>query len=139
MSHAARVELLAAYRPVLERLLREARQSRLEGALAGYVAMLLEPSGYILAVGLQRRYGEPNPEELLRQSLEGELTSAPVLAGIVLQDALAELLAELTPNLIELVPQLGDPGAPREPAPPLRVLVAAGRGAEILSIPDLAG
>lgn len=139
MSHIARVELLAEYRPVLARLLEEARQSLPDEVLVGYVAKVLEPNGFMLAVGLQHRYGEPDPEEIVRRALQCELTAPPVLAGIVPRDAFAELLSMLTPSLSELAAFFGDLGERRAPGAPLRVLVAAGRDVDVLSVPTLAG
>ncbi|EYF01172.1 hypothetical protein [Chondromyces apiculatus] len=137
MSHAERITLLTAQRPALLRLVQEARQGHPDEDLAAYLATVREPSGYLLAVALKRRFGHPDPETVLRHALLGQGPSHAFVAGITTATTLAEVLGTLSPNLVTLSDQLRGTHPPDAPGTPLRVLVAARGGAEIFAIPEL--
>ena len=131
--HAVRVALLTEQRPTLSRLLQEARRARPGEALAGYLLTVREPSGYLLVAGLRRRFGHPDPDEILAMALSGEAPRG-LVAGVAPAEVLADILAELSPNLAALADELrgGDP--PGAPGSPLRVIVAASEGASVITL-----
>lgn len=126
-----RATLLATCRPTLARLLHRADQGRLGPYLAAYVISVCEPTGYMVALALQRRYGRPDPDSLLRLWLEADRPQPPILFGVTSRRILAELLEDLSPRLGELAAELRRAGRSRSSAP---VLVAASGGAEIVPI-----
>jgi hypothetical protein len=134
MSCTERVLLLAAYRPALSHLALCGAHGVPGGALAAYVVTLVEPTGYLLALGLRRRYGKPDPDAMLRAALQSERPYFPILAGALAASSLADLLATLSPNLVELAGVLRRAMATEELPRPLPVLVAAGGGTEIVQI-----
>ncbi|AUX25224.1 hypothetical protein SOCEGT47_057680 [Sorangium cellulosum] len=127
--HDERAELLAIYRPALARLLREAAREGAGASLAAYVLSLREPTGYLIALGLQQRNRAIEPERVLRRALStGERT--PVLAGVLARSALAELLRSLAPATEEMADELERSA----PDGMVRVLVAAGGRGEFLNL-----
>jgi hypothetical protein len=134
MSGVERASLLAAYRPALSRLVPSGAYAVPGGVLAAYVVILAEPTGYLLALGLRRRYGKPDPDAMLRAALQSERPFLPILAGVLAAGLLADLLATLSPNLVELAAVLRRASATAESLRSLPVLVAAGGGAEIVQL-----
>lgn len=128
LARLARRGLLAAWRPALARLLEEGRRALPGEALVGWLVTVREPSGYLLAAGLQRRFGHRSPEEILLPALAGETPPEALLAGVGPARELVELLGELSPNLAALAARLRDGDPPR-------VIVAACGGAELYPFP----
>jgi hypothetical protein len=129
-----RAALLAAYRPMLAPLVRRIRRRRAGVEVAAYVVTLMEPTGYLLAVALQGRYGEPDPDAIVRYVLEAERPHAPVLFGVTSRAVLARLLDGLSPRLSEIAAQLRRRGPARLLTP---ALVAASGAAELVPLdPD---
>jgi hypothetical protein len=126
-----RATLLAAYRSTLERAIRQAGKGRLGTDLAAYLVTLRAPTGYMLAVAVQRRYGQPDPDRILRHSLESDRRRVPVLFGVTSRQTLAELLEELPPRLRAIAEELRrDEGS----ASAIPVLVGASGGAELVRL-----
>jgi hypothetical protein len=126
-----RATLLAAYRPTLEGAIRHAGKGRLGSDLAAYLVTLRAPTGYMLAVAVQRRYGRPDPDRILRLSLESERRQAPILFGVTSRRTLAELLEDLPPRLCAIAAELRQGEGLASSIP---VLVAASGGAELVRI-----
>lgn len=132
LARLARRGLLAAWRPVLARLLEDGRRGLPGEALVGWLVTVREPSGYLIAAGLQRRFGHRSPEEILLPALAGQTPPEALLAGVGPARELAELLGDLArpaPGLAGLAAGLragGPPGARQLP-----VIVAACGGAEL--------
>ncbi|WP_438023636.1 hypothetical protein [Sorangium sp. So ce233] len=128
--HDERAEVLEDHRAELGRLLRShRRRSGAFSSLSGYLLSLREPTGYLVAVGLQQRDPGLQPERTLRSALAaGE--RAPILVGLMGRSALAEIIAPLAPVTRAVAAEL------RKPVPPgaLRVLVAAAAGAELFTV-----
>lgn len=132
VEHGERAELLATYRPALARLVREAAHEGASASLAAYVLSLREPTGYLIALGLQQRNRALDPEPVLRRALNaGERT--PVLAGVLSRSALAELLRSLAPATEEMADELERSA----PGGSVRVLVAAGGRGEFLNLGEV--
>jgi hypothetical protein len=126
-----RATLLAAYRPTLARLIRGAGGERIRAEVAAYVVTLMGPTGYLLAVALQGRYGRPDPDAILRCALEAEHPYAPVLFGVTSRAMLARLLDGLSPRLSEIAAELR---RPRTSPPRISALVAASGVAKIVAL-----
>jgi len=126
-----RATLLAAYRSMLEGAIRHTGKGRLGTDLAAYLVTLRAPTGYMLAVAVQRRYGQPDPDRILRLSLESDRRQIPVLFGVTSRQTLAELLEELPPRPRAIAEELrrGEGSASSIP-----VLVAASGGAELVRL-----
>ncbi|AUX46122.1 hypothetical protein SOCE26_076270 [Sorangium cellulosum] len=130
--HDERVEVLDEHRPVLVRLARETPRRGSISALSGYVLGLREPTGYLIAAGLQQRDAKLDPEGALRASLMSD-ESSPFLVGVVPRSALIDILGPLAPVTQPLAAELKK-SIRREG---MRVLVAAGGGAELFTLDDL--
>ncbi|WP_437587040.1 hypothetical protein [Sorangium sp. So ce1000] len=128
--HEERVELLADHRPELARLLQSLpARSGAPSSLTGYLLSLREPTGYLIAIGLQQRDPDLEPERTLRSALAaGE--RMPILAGVMARSALAEIIAPLAPVTRALAARLKRPA----PSGTLRVVVAAAGGAEVFNV-----
>jgi len=135
MSHADRAALLAELSPTLAALHEEARRCQPGEPLAGWLLTVREPSGYMLAAGLQRRFGRPSPEEILLPALQGRTPPRALLVGVGRARALAEVLEGLTPHLSALAPALRRVEPPGAPSAPLPIVVAACGAAELLHLP----
>jgi hypothetical protein len=130
-----RATLLAAYRPTLAQLVRRADRERAGVEIAMYVVALMRPTGYLLAVALQERYGRPDPDALLRRALEAEHPYAPVLLGVISRAMLAQLLDGISPRLTQIAAELRRLRVPRPRVP---TLVAVSGIAEIVALdPDV--
>ncbi|WP_437903649.1 hypothetical protein WME95_34655 [Sorangium sp. So ce327] len=128
--HDERAELLAEHRPELARLLQSlpARGSA-PAPLTGYLLSLREPTGYLIAIGLQQRDPALEPERMLRAALAaGE--RAPMLVGVMARSAMAESIAPLAPVTRAVAARLKRPA----PSGTLRVVVAAAGGAELFTV-----
>lgn len=132
-----RAGLLAAHRPVIEHLLRDPTREQSAGALCGYVVTLTEPTGYLIAVGLAQRHGELDPDPVIRAAVNAG-ACAPILIGIVARAALAAVLVGLAPatRQIALALEAPDASPEQDAARALRVVVAAGGGAELFFLTD---
>ncbi|MCC6558893.1 MAG: hypothetical protein IT372_38685 [Polyangiaceae bacterium] len=128
---AEREALLEAFRPVLVELLRRADRGRLGEDLAAYVVTLAEPTGYLLALAIERRYGRPEPDRVLRRALEAEVPRRPVLFGVMARGGLAGLLDGLSPRFSELGAELLRAEVSHSGGV---VLVAAAGGAEVVPL-----
>ncbi|WP_437324270.1 hypothetical protein [Sorangium sp. So ce381] len=128
--HEERAELLADHRPELARLLqRLPARSSASSPLAGYLLSLREPTGYLIAIGLQQRDPALEPERVLRSALAaGE--RAPMLVGVMARSAMAEIIAPLAPVTRAVAARLKRPA----PSGTLRVVVAAAGGAELFTV-----
>lgn len=128
--HEERAELLAEHRLELARLLRGLpAQSGAPSSLTGYLLSLREPTGYLIAIGLQQRDPDLEPERTLRSALAaGERT--PILVGMMARSPLAEIIAPLSPVTRAVAARLKRPA----PSATLRVVVAAAGGAELFFV-----
>ncbi|WP_437332988.1 hypothetical protein [Sorangium sp. So ce394] len=128
--HDERAELLDEHRPELGRLLRSMPPRRSAVAsLSGYLLSLREPTGYLIAIGLQERDPDLEPERTLRSALASGVR-APVLAGVMSRSALAEIIAPLSPVTQAVAADMKR----AVPSGTLRVVVAAAGGAELFTV-----
>ncbi|WP_437731495.1 hypothetical protein [Sorangium sp. So ce1335] len=128
--HDERVEVLEDHRAELARLLRgHPRRSGSPSSLSGYLLSLREPTGYLVAIGLQQRDPGLQPEHTLRVALaSGE--RAPILVGVMARSALADIIAPLAPVTRSVAAELRK----AVPAGSVRVLVAVAGGAEVFTV-----
>jgi hypothetical protein len=124
-----RAALFAAHRALLARLLGEAAPGAPLGALCAYAVTLTEPTGYLVAVGLQQGHGGLDPDPLIRAAMDAG-ARATVLVGVVARSTLAEVLTALVPAARRLAATL----QASAPAGAPRVLVATGGGAELFAL-----
>ncbi|WP_437753238.1 hypothetical protein [Sorangium sp. So ce1389] len=128
--HHERAELLDDHRPELARLLRsQPTRSGAAASLSGYLLSLREPTGYLIAIGLQQRDPSLEPERTLRSALAAGVR-APTLAGVMARSALAEIIAPLAPATRAVAAELKKPVS----SGILRVIVAAAGGAELFTV-----
>ncbi|XYH95102.1 hypothetical protein ACMHYB_46055 [Sorangium sp. So ce1128] len=128
--HTEREELLDDHRPELARLLRsQLTRSGATASLSGYLLSLREPTGYLIAIGLQERDPNLEPERALRSALATGVR-APLLTGVMARSALAEIIAPLAPVTRAVAVELKKP----VPSGTLRVVVAAASGAEVFTV-----
>jgi hypothetical protein len=127
-NHDVRTGLLKAHRAALRRLLHNVARRRATGAFTAYALTLTQPTGYLIAAGLQRRYGTPDPDRWIRAAVSTG-GRARVVLGVVERSALVEILATLAPATQRLAIELR-----RAAAPPPRVLVTGGGGAEFFTL-----
>lgn len=128
--HDERAELLDEHRPELGRLLRSLPpRGGAIASLSGYLLSLREPTGYLIAVGLQERDPDLEPERTLRSALASGVR-APVLAGVMPRSALAEIIAPLSPVTRAVAAELKRAVS----SGTLRVVVAAAGGAELFTV-----
>ncbi|AKT42922.1 hypothetical protein [Chondromyces crocatus] len=135
MSQAERIALLAAERPALLRMIQKARCEQPDKVIVAYLITVREPSGYLLAIALQRRLGHPGPELLLFRALSGHGPPQALMRGVVSATELVALLTDLSPNLSRLAADVPCSESSSPPIDTLSVLVAAGGGAEVFVIP----
>jgi hypothetical protein len=88
----------------------------------------------MLAIGLQRRHGHPDPDVVLRRALTLACPDQPVLLGVSPRRAFADFLEELSPRLAELGGELHRRSPRSAGQGSIQVLVAAGGGAEIVPL-----
>ncbi|WP_437808813.1 hypothetical protein [Sorangium sp. So ce1078] len=128
--HDERAELLDDHRPELGRLLRGLPpRGAAVASLSGYLLSLREPTGYLVAIGLQERDPDLEPERTLRSALASGVR-APVLAGVMARSALAEIIAPLSPVTRSVAAEMKK----AVPSGTLRVVVAAAGGAELFTV-----
>ncbi|WP_437828236.1 hypothetical protein [Sorangium sp. So ce1153] len=128
--HNERAELLDDHRQELARLLRsQPTRSGTAASLSGYLLSLREPTGYLIAIGLQQRDPNLEPERTLRSALAAGVR-APTLAGVMARSALAEIIAPLAPVTRAVAAELKRPVS----SGTLRVIVAAAGGAELFTV-----
>ncbi|XXX74197.1 hypothetical protein WMF30_41790 [Sorangium sp. So ce134] len=127
--HDERAEVLDEHRPELGRLLRGAPPRSSAASLSGYLLSLREPTGYLIAIGLQERDPDLEPERTLRLALASGVR-APVLAGVMPRAALAEIIAPLSPVTQAVAAEMKK----AVPSGTLRVVVAAAGGAELFTV-----
>ncbi|WP_437776399.1 hypothetical protein [Sorangium sp. So ce1097] len=128
--HDERAEVLEDHGAELARLLRaHPRRSASPSSLAGYLLALREPTGYLVAIGLQQRDPDLQPERTLRVALASG-DRAPILAGVMARSALAEIIAPLAPVTRSAAAELRK----AVPSGSLRVLIAAAGGAEVFTV-----
>ena len=127
--HNERAELLADHGPELARLLRSRPARSGAASLSGYLLSLREPTGYLIAIGLQQRDPNLEPERTLRSALAAGVR-APTLAGVMARSALAEIIAPLAPVTRAVAAELKKPVS----SGTLRVIVAAAGGAELFTV-----
>ncbi|WP_437671638.1 hypothetical protein [Sorangium sp. So ce131] len=130
--HEERAQVLDEHRPAFARLVRETPRRGSISALSGYILGLREPTGYLIAAGLQQRDGRLDPEGALRASLTSRERS-PFLVGVVPRSALVDVLGSLAPVMQPFAAELKK-SMQRDL---MRVLVATGGGAEVFTLGDL--
>ncbi|XXY52911.1 hypothetical protein WME91_17440 [Sorangium sp. So ce269] len=125
-----RAEVLDDHRSELGRLLRsQPTRSGAAAALSGYLLSLREPTGYLIAIGLQQRDPKLEPERILRSALAAGVR-APVLTGVMARSALADIIAPLAPVTRAVAAELKKPAS----SGTVRVIVAAAGGAELFTV-----
>jgi hypothetical protein len=128
-----RAALFAAHRPLLAHLLHEAVRAGHSGSICAYTVTLTEPTGYLVALGLQRRHGGLDPDLWLRSAMDAG-ACATILVGVVAPSALAEVLRALVPAARQLAAALEASSAASDGTGEPHALVAAGGGAELFPL-----
>jgi hypothetical protein len=97
---------LEAYAQVAARLYRTADREQLGDRVMVYLASLLEPIAYTFALALQKRGSGPDPNAIIRKSMERTPVSVPVQLGVLSVATLAEVVATALPQCPTVLAEL---------------------------------